>query len=130
MDENTLERIDGLDMADRGRNGTSALKYVQLDPATFRDDRPVKFLQSLRGHPLLALPSLVELARRRPKIRVRIYNSETVTAGDRLEGVAEKHGGDRTFVEMVGDIEQNNTYLFIQNVETDPIYGPFVRELL
>jgi hypothetical protein len=132
MDASPLERIDGLDMLDRRRNGSGAEapRYVHLDPAGFTDDRPRKFLHSLRGHPLMALPSFVELARRRPKIRVRAYNSETVTAGDSLERVADKHGGDRTLEEMVSDIEQNKTYLFIQNVETDPVYAPFVRELL
>lgn len=132
MDGNPLERIDGLDMLDRGGNGKApaTAKYVHLDPATFSDDRPQKFLHSLRGHPLMTLPSFVELARRRPPSRVRFYNSETVTAGERLEGVADKHGSSRTLDEMIGDIEQNKTYLFIQNVETDAIYAPFVRELL
>jgi len=132
VDENPLERIDGLDMLDRGRNGSAAAapRYVHLDPATFSDDRALTFLHSLRGHPLMTLPSFVELARRRPKDRVRVYNSETVTAGERLEGVADKYGSGRTLDEMTGDIEQNKTYLFIQNVETDPVYAPFVRELL
>jgi hypothetical protein len=146
-----LERIDGLDMrgdaakspttpgsprlgtGDQGANGAvsaGASRYVHLDPATFSDDRPQKFTHSLRGHPLMTLPSFVELARRRPKSRVRIYNAASVTAGERLEGVAEKHASERSFDEMVADIEQNKTYLFIQNVETDAIYAPFVRELL
>jgi hypothetical protein len=130
MDENALERIDGLDMADRSKNGTTAQRIVHMDPASFRDDRPLKFLHSLREHPLVKLSSLVELARRRPQSRVRVYNAASVTAGERLEGVADKFGGGRTLDEMIGDIEQNKTYLFIQNVETDSIYGPFVRELL
>src|SRR5262245_43616931 len=109
-----LERIDGLDMRDRRSNGApsvGASRYVHLDPATFTDDRPLKFTHSLRGHPLMTLPSFVELARRRPKSRVRIYNAASVTAGERLEGVAEKHASERSFDEMVADIEQNKTYL-------------------
>ena len=132
MAENPLERIDGLDMLDRGGNGASrgTSKHLHLDPATFANDGAHRFVQSLRGHPLMTLPSFVELARRRPKSRVRVYNAETVTAGERLEGVADKHGSERTLEEMVSDIEQNKTYLFIQNVEIDSIYASFVRELL
>jgi hypothetical protein len=121
----------GLDMRDPpGGNGAAArTRYIHLDPATFSDQAPQKMAHALVGHPLMTLESFVALARRRPPNRVRIYNAAKVTAGDDLETVADRHGS-RTFDEMMRDIEQNKTYLFIQNVEQDDTYAPLARELL
>jgi Cupin-like domain len=128
-----MDQENGLDMRDRGLKGAkedARARYIHLDPATFSDARPQKFVHSLKDHPLMTLDSLAELALRRPANRVRFYNADKVTAGESIEKVAEKHATQRSLADMVRDIENNRTYLFIMNVETDPIYAPFARELL
>jgi hypothetical protein len=105
-------------------------QYVKLDPATFRDDRPQKFVHGLRDHALMQLDSFVELALRRGPAHVRVYDAKKVAAGSPLETVARDNPGKASFEDMIRRIEGNNTYLFIQNVETDPVYKPFAIELL
>ncbi len=103
---------------------------VGLTASLYDATRPMTFAHGLMGHPLMNLDAFAALALRRPPGRVRVYNADTVTAGEDIETVAEKHAAPRSLEEMVRSIEENKTYLFIQNVETDPIYGPLVRELL
>ncbi|HEX4337010.1 MAG TPA: cupin-like domain-containing protein [Polyangiaceae bacterium] len=128
-----MEFETGLDMRDAPNGGAPARHgepRVGLTRASYDDTRPGTFAHGLSGHPLMTLGSLAELALRRPANRVRVYDADTVTAGESIELVADKHGTARSLEEMVRAIEDNRTYLFIMNVETDPVYGPLVRELL
>lgn len=107
------------------------MTLVTIDNATAK----AKFLKeaftlrhSLAGHPLFALPRLVELAKSLPGDRIE-YNSGKLAIGVRLEDVPRI---DKPPEEVIRAIEKDNAWMVLKRVEGHPAYRSvletFVRE--
>jgi hypothetical protein len=103
---------------------------VQLDAAGFRYDQPSTLSHRLAEHPLFTLDSLLALAKRLPKDQVRFYYAAGVKAGSALEGVADRHKGDLSLDEAISRIAEKKSYVFLQNLETDPEYNRVIQSVL
>jgi cupin-like protein len=108
--------------------GTQEL--VRLDAARFRYDQPSTLTHQLADHPLFTLEKLLVLAKRLPKNQVRYYYAAGVKAGSALEGVAERHQGDLSLDEAISRIAEKRSYVFLQNLETDPEYNQVIQSVL
>jgi oxalate decarboxylase/phosphoglucose isomerase-like protein (cupin superfamily) len=104
--------------------------YLELDASSFHYDEPSKLSHRLAEHPLFTLDSLLVLARRLPKDQVRYYYAQDVKAGSPLEGVADRHKGDLTLDEAISRIAEKKSYVFLQNLETDPEYNQLIQSVL
>jgi hypothetical protein len=100
---------------------------VQLDAAQFRYDQPSLLSHQLAGHPLFTLEKLLVLAKRLPKNQDRFYCATDVKAYSALEGVADRHKGDLSLDDAIGRIAEKKSYVFLQNLETDPEYNEVVQ---
>jgi hypothetical protein len=103
---------------------------VQLDAAQFRYDQPSLLSHQLAGHPLFTLEKLLVLAKRLPKNQVRFYYATDVKAYSALEGVADRHKGDLSLDEAISRIAEKKSYVFLQNLETDPEYNEVIQGVL
>jgi hypothetical protein len=97
------------------------MSLVTIDPVIAR----ARFLKQaftlkhgLAGHPLFALPRLVELAKSMPRDRIE-YNSGKVAVGVKPEDVPKI---DRPAEDVIHAIETTNAWMVIKNVESDPDY--------
>lgn len=83
---------------------------------------------SLAGHPLFALPQLVDLAKSMPRDRIE-YNSGKVAIGVKPEDVPKI---DKSPAEVIRSIEVDNAWMVLKRVESHPAYRSilesFVRE--
>lgn len=98
---------------------------LHMDPDAFQSDfdrRPFTIKHSLIDHPLLALPSLIELSRRLPESNIR-YNRGDIPAGQQIYTAPKT---DLSIEETIRRIEECRSWMVIRFVEQDPIY----RELL
>jgi hypothetical protein len=103
---------------------------VDLDGAGFRYDQPSMLTHRLAEHPLFTLDKLLVLAKRLPKNQVRFYYATDVKAYSALEGVAERHKGDLSLDEAISRIAEKKSYVFLQNLETDPEYNQVIQSVL
>lgn len=103
--------------------------FLSIDARAFRDgfDRqPFTVAHGLAGHPLFALPRLVELARALPENQVE-YNAADVPVS------LDPQLAPRTGLspeETVRRIEECNSWLVLKNVERDPEYGQLLERCL
>lgn len=102
---------------------------LQIDPDVFQssfDRRPFTIKHSLVNHPLLTLPSLIELSRRLPESNIR-YNRGDIPAGQQIY-TAPKTG--LSIEETIRQIEQCRSWMVIRFVEQDAIYRDLLDQCL
>jgi hypothetical protein len=85
------------------------------------------FRHGLSGHPLLQLPSLIDLAGRLEKYDGCYWSNGSVNVTDRWEKGAER---SRSLTQTLENIENNDSLVILKFGVHDPISGPFLRELL
>ena len=107
-----------------------AENLVELDGSKFRYDQPSMLTHRLAEHPLFTLDKLLTLAKRLPKNQVRFYYATDVKAYSALEGVQDRHQGDLSLDEAISRIAEKKSYVFLQNLETDPEYNQVIQGVL
>ena len=85
------------------------------------------FRHGLSGHPLLQLPSLIDLADRLEKYDGCYWSNGPVDVTDRWEKGVDRRQSLRKTLE---NIEENNSLVILKFVVHDPIAGPFFRDVL
>ena len=85
------------------------------------------FRHGLSGHPLLQLPSLIDLAGRLEKYDGCYWSNGSVNVTDRWEKGADRRQPLRNTLE---NIEQNDSLVILKFGVHDPIYGPLFRDIL
>jgi hypothetical protein len=85
------------------------------------------FRHGLSGHPLLQLPSLIDLADRLEKYDGSYWSNGSAKVTDRWEKGADRRQSLRKTLE---NIEENDSLVILRYVVHDPIAGPFFREVL
>jgi hypothetical protein len=102
---------------------------LEIDPVAFRenfDRQPFTIRHRLAGHPLFALPRLVELARSLPAGKVE-WNAGNVPVS--LDpGETPRNGLSPE--ETIRRIEECSSWLVLKNVERDPEYGELLDRCL
>ena len=85
------------------------------------------FPHGLSGHPLLRLPSLIDLADRLEKYDGCYWSNGSVDVTDRWDKGADRRQSLRKTLE---NIEVNNSLVILKYAIHDPIAGPFFRDVL
>lgn len=107
----------------------SAQPKLNIDSDVFRHDfnrRPFTISHNLVDHPLLTLPSLIELSNRLPESNVR-YNRADVAVSDAVYS-APKTG--LSIQETIRQIEECGSWMVLRFVEQDPEYRRLVDQCL
>src|SRR5207249_1806070 len=102
---------------------------IEVDPevcAAYFDRKPFHLRHSLAGHPLFALPRLLELARRLPEPFVE-YNAGTLAVGVRPEDTPRT---GLSAEETVRRIAESGSWMVLKRVEQDPEYGALLDRCL
>ncbi len=102
---------------------------LQIDTDGFQksfDRRPFTIKHSLVNHPLLTLPSLIELSRRLPESNIR-YNRGDIPAGQQIYTAPKT---DLSIEETIRQIEQCRSWMVIRFVEQDAIYRDLLDQCL
>lgn len=102
---------------------------IEVDPAicaAYFDRRPFHVRHALSGHPLFALPRLMELARRLPEPFVE-YNAGALAVGVRPE---ETPRTGLSPEETVRRIAECGSWMVLKRVEQDPEYGELLDRCL
>jgi hypothetical protein len=100
-------------------------RLLHIDSDVFQasfDRRPFTLRHSLVNHPLLTLPSLIELSRRLPESNIR-YNRGDIPAGQQIYTAPRT---ELSIEETIRQIEECRSWMVIRFVEQDSIY----RDLL
>ena len=85
------------------------------------------FRHGLSGHPLLQLPSLIDLAGRLEKYDGCYWSNGSVDVTDRWEKGADRR---QSLKETLENIEHNDSLVILKFVLHDPIVGPLFRDVL
>jgi hypothetical protein len=85
------------------------------------------FRHGLSGHPLLQLPSLIDLAGRLEKYDGCYWSNGSVDVTDRWEKGADRR---QSLKETLENIEHNDSLVILKFVVHDPIAGPFFCDIL
>jgi hypothetical protein len=102
---------------------------LHIDSGVFQtsfDRRPFTIEHSLVNHPLLTLPSLIELSRRLPESNIR-YNRGDIPAGQQIYTAPKT---DLSIEETIRQIEQCRSWMVIRFVEQDPVYCDLLDQCL
>jgi hypothetical protein len=102
---------------------------LRIDSALFQesfDRRPFTIGHGLVNHPLLSLPSLIELSRRLPETNIR-YNRGDIPAGQQIYTAPKT---DLSIEETIRRIEECRSWMVIRFVEQDPIYRDLLDQCL
>jgi hypothetical protein len=85
------------------------------------------FKHGLSGHPLLQVPSLIDLADRLEKYEGCYWSNGSVDVTDRWDKGADRRQSLRKTLE---NIEVNNSLVILKYAIHDPVAGPFFRDVL
>lgn len=104
-------------------------RCLQIDANTFGRDfnrRPFVIGHTLTNHPLLTLPSLIELSKRLPESNVRYNRADLPVNGTVYD--APKTG--LSIQETIRQIEECRSWMVLRFVEQDPEYRKLVDQCL
>lgn len=105
-------------------------KYFEIDQASFNPWKPFSFQHKLSDHPLLTLPSLIELAKRHePKGLIR-YHGGHATAATNFETAPTTHATGLSVQETLNNIEKSGSWVAFHFIHRDPIYKELVKSVL
>lgn len=108
------------------KTGTNGLEFGGSEFRQKFPDQGFKIGHNLSGEPAFQLPQLIELARRLPENQVEYYAGK-VSVGQKAKEYP-KNG--LSIVETVRQIEECGSWMVMKNVEIDPQYNGFLRQLL
>jgi hypothetical protein len=91
------------------------------------DKSSFMFPHGLSGHPILQLPSLVDLADRLEKYDACYWSNGSVDVTDRWDKGVDHRQSLRNTLE---NIQVNNSLVILKSVIHDPIAGPFFHDVL
>ena len=120
-------------MARTGELETPPAAYgsLEFDAETFRahyNRKAFQFRHRLAGHPMLAIPELIKLAKRLPADNVHQHRAE-VTMGDDFYNAAASHPTKCSIEETMERIEVATSYVMLRNPGVDPEFGAFLEPL-
>jgi hypothetical protein len=103
---------------------------IEVDWARFDPWRVQPVRHHLAKHPLLQLPSLMQLAQRQESAgRIRTHSNEA-TAGTPFNMAPRLHPNRRSALESLADVAQAQAWVSLLNVQTDSIYRSLVDDVL
>jgi quercetin dioxygenase-like cupin family protein len=103
------------------------MSFLKRTDANFNASKKAMFTHELHKHPLMQFEELKKLALRHPTVK---YHSANIPRTQSLETVVKEAPSSMSLQGALENIETSGTFVFIQNIQTDPIYGPFVNQLL
>jgi hypothetical protein len=103
------------------------MKYIERNSSEFHPDKRQGLKHNLCSHPLMQLEELKKLALRHPTVR---YHSAKISRSQKLDTVAKDCPNGMSLKDTLDNIESSGSFVFIMDVQKDPIYAPFVNELL
>lgn len=103
------------------------MTYLNRLDANFNASKKSAFNHQLHQHPLMQFEELKKLALRHPTVK---YHSANLPRTQSLETVVKEAPSNMTLSDALNNIETSGTFVFIQNIQNDPIYGKFVNEIL
>jgi cupin-like protein len=112
--------------APRARSGRNLLDLNGEVFAACFDRQPFTISHHLVDHPLLTLPSLIELSKRLPEGNIR-YNRGDVPPGQQLYAGPKT---DLSIEETIRSIEECGSWMVIRFVEQDPAYRELLNQCL
>jgi hypothetical protein len=122
--------VQSLDQrASLGAIRTAERRHLQIDEETFGRDfnrRPFVIGHTLTNHPLLSLPSLIELSKRLPEANVRYNRADVSVNGTVYE--APKTG--LSIQETIRQIEDCGSWMVLRFIEQDAEYRKLVDQCL
>jgi hypothetical protein len=103
---------------------------IDFDVDQFDPMRITTVTHNLADHPMLQLPALVELGRRQAAAgRVRKHGDDAAAGTDFIKAV-DLHPKTESAEEIIANIENAKAFLSLLHVQRDPVYRPFVNEVL
>ena len=103
------------------------MNWINRDNEKFDASRKSTFTHSLQNHPLMQLDELTKLALRHPTVK---YHSANIPRTQSLETVVKEAPSNMSLEDALKNIETSGTFIFIQNIQNDPIYGKLVNDIL
>jgi quercetin dioxygenase-like cupin family protein len=103
------------------------MTYLTRTDSNFHASRKSAFTHELAQHPLMQFEELQKLALRHPTVK---YHSANIPRTQSLETVVKDQPAGMVLKDALENIETSGTFVFIQNIQTDPVYGPFVNKIL
>jgi quercetin dioxygenase-like cupin family protein len=103
------------------------MKWLNRVNNNFDASKKSTFSHDLQNHPLMQFSELKKLALRHPTVK---YHSANIPRTQSLETVVQEAPSNMNLADALNNIESSGTFVFIQNIQNDPIYGKFVNEIL
>lgn len=103
------------------------MSYLSRADNNFHASKKSSFTHKLHEHPLMQFDELKKLALRHPTVK---YHSANIPRTQSLETVVKEAPSNMTLEDALNNIETSGTFVFIQNIQDDPIYGRFVNDIL
>jgi hypothetical protein len=103
------------------------MKFIERNVADFHPEKQHVFNHNLSHHPLLQLDEIRKLAQRHPTIR---YHSAKVARSQRLDLAVQECPNGHTLEETLRNIDTTGSFVFIMDVQKDPIYRNMVDEIM
>jgi hypothetical protein len=111
-------------------DASSGRPAIEVDWGKFSRSLVMPVTHHLAAHPLLQLPSLIELGKRlEAKGRVRTHSSDA-KAGTNFNEAPSKHPNQKSAMETLGDIANAKAWMSLLNVQSDDLYRTLVDEAL
>lgn len=104
-------------------------RWIDVDAQNWKSTEICPVKNNLTEHPLLQLDELYKLALRLPQAQVRHHNGH-IPINTSLETVAHQHATGRTLEDTIRNIESAGSFVFLQNIQTDEVFGKLVNECL
>ncbi|MBC7690603.1 MAG: cupin-like domain-containing protein [Methylotenera sp.] len=104
--------------------------WIQLPEKRFESEELAPVQHGLSNHPLLQMDELLNLALRMPADQVRFYSGSQVPITQSLETVAERFSNGMTLADTMKHMDTAGSYVFLGQVQTDPVYKALVDEVL
>ena len=103
------------------------MAWLEREKTDFNASKKSAFAHALQTHPLMQFEELKKLALRHATVK---YHSANIPRTQSLETVVKEAPSTMSLEDALQNIQTSGTFVFIQNIQNDPIYGPFVNEIL
>jgi len=122
-----FDEFSRVNVEDHALTRNALLEDPNHDFETHYNRSTFMFRHGLKGHPLLELPSIIELGRRLEKTDAAYWSNGPVGVSARWE---EGTSGRKSLTATLENIAENNSLVLLKSVVHDPIVGPLMREVL
>jgi hypothetical protein len=102
------------------------MAYLERHLDEFHPEKQHHFKHCLHNHFLFQFEELTKLALRNPKVR---FHSAKLERTQRFDTARVEHLTGLTLKETLDNIEVSGSFVYIMEIEKDPIYGPLVKEI-